>query len=251
MNEFGVDTSFGSLLDQSAVDDLEFFIHRIGTLGTLYSGTSAYYNKTLTPDTGCYPNITLVQNTNNKPAGVYFFSYAWNNQSAEVEADKVCDILDGWGFNPHLGVFLDWENTGSGTGSYENLINIGITPTSALLQGFFKAWCDRVRARGYQPGFYTSQYIAGSYLTNAWIQSQRANNNWFWLAQWNVAQPDYDCDIWQYYAGPGGLGVTWHGITVDYDKCLDDRIFGSKIPIWLKIYLANRGEKNGKCSILL
>ena len=41
-NEFGVDTSFASYLTQSMVDQIAFFIHRIGTLGTLYSGTSAY-----------------------------------------------------------------------------------------------------------------------------------------------------------------------------------------------------------------
>ena len=246
MNEFGVDTSFANYLTQEAVDDIEFFIHRIGTLGTLYSGTSAYYNKTLNPDAACLPNIQLVQNTNNKPAGVYFFSYAWNNQSAEVEADKVCDILDAWGFNPHLGVYLDWENTGSGTGSYENLINIGITPTSALLQGFFKAWCDRVRSRGYQPGFYTSEYIASNFLTNTWIQQQRQQNNWFWLAQWYVAVPSLDCDIWQY-----DDDEPFHGIVVDYDKCMDDRVLKHGIPIWLKLYIAQRGEQNAKCTILL
>lgn len=248
MNEFGVDTSFAAYLTQSMVDQITFFIHRIGTLGTLYSGTSAYYNKTLTPDAACRPNIELVQNTNGKPAGVYFFSYAWNNQSAEVEADKVCDILDSWNFDPRLGVYLDWESTGSGTGSYENLINIGITPTASLLQGFFKAWCDRIRARGYQPGFYTNQWIIGSYLTNSWVQARRAANDWFWLAEWTSnPTPTYDCDIWQYLNDQ-----PWNGITVDYDRVRDERVLrGPELPIWLKIYLANRGGNNGKCTVLL
>lgn len=254
MNEFGVDTSFGSLLDQSAVDDLTFFIHRIGTLGTAGSGTSAYYNKTLTPDTGCRPNITLVQTTNNKPAGVYFFSYAWNNTSAEVEADKVCDVLDAWGFNPRLGVYFDWETTNSPSGSYENLINIGITPTTALLQGFFKAWSDRIRARGYQAGIYTNQTIVANYLTDAWVQAQRNSGVYFWLAQWNVANPSYNCDLWQYYAGANGLGVSWHGITVDYDKVQDDRVLNggsSNIPLWLKVRIVQGSERNGKYTVLL
>lgn len=262
MNEFGVDTSFGTILPASAVNDLDFFIHRIGTLGSLYSGTSAYYNKTLTPDTGCRPNITLVQ-TNGKPAGVYFFSYAWNATSARVEANKVCDILDSWGIDPAFGVYLDWENT-PGSGSLENLIHIGITPTTALLQSIFRAWSEQVATRGYRPGVYTTQYIVNTYLTNSWVQAERGNDLFlFWLAQWDISSPSYACDLWQYYAGSDHTGVIWNGIKVDYDRVMDDKIWNytpptppeppvppSTIPIWLKLIMKGR-DKNAKCTVLL
>lgn len=262
MNEFGVDTAFANYLTQSAVDDLTFFIGRLTDLGYVGSGTSAYYNKTITPDAACLPNMQLVQNSN-KPAGMYFFSHAWDSSSAAFEANSCCDILDSWGFNPELGVFMDFERLApSGRiGSFENLMYIiGGTPSAALMQSIVSSWCTTITNRGYKAGFYMNADPINA-ITNSWIQTNRFNtaigSPFFWLAQW-ANNNSWDCDIWQYYAGSGGMGESWHGITVDYDRCMNDRIFShpvppppSTIPIWLKIKMAQGGGNNGKCTLLL
>ena len=266
MNEFGVDTAFANYLTQTAVDNLDFFIGRITDLGAVGSGTSAYYNKTINPDAACYPNMKLVQTDNNKPAGMYFFSHAWNAASAAFEANSCCDWLDTWNFNPKLGVFLDFERLApSGrVGSFENLIYIlgGQQPSASLMQSIVSSWCSTIKSRGYKPGFYMNMDPINA-TTNAWIQTNRFNDTlgspYFWLAQW-ASTNSWDCDIWQYYAGSGGAGTSWNGITVDYDKCMNDRIFSdnpptppvpaSNIPIWLMLKMA-RGENNGKHTVLL
>ena len=255
MNEFGIDTAYANYLDQSAVDDIEFGIFRLTDLGYVGSGTSAYYNKSNPPDDACLPNMQLVQNTNNKPAGMYFFSHAWDATSAAFEANYCCDQLDLWGFNPRLGVFMDFERLDSvgRVGGYENLVYlVGGTPSAALMQSIVSSWCTTILSRGYKPGFYMN-WDPISATTDAWIQTARFNpalgSPFFWVAQWQVATPSWDCDIWQYDEGQYNA---WHGITADPDRAMNDRIFTvGELPIWLKIYLANRGEKNGKCTVLL
>lgn len=259
MNEFGVDTAYANYMTQSAVDAVSFGIFRLTDLGAAGSGTSSYYNKTITPDAACLPNMQIVQNSN-KPAGMYFFSHAWDATSAAWEATQCCDQLDSWGFTPQLGVFMDFERLApSGrVGSFENLIYIlgGQQPSAALMQSIVSGWCTTIKNRGYKPGFYMNMDPINA-TTNTWIQSARFNASlgspYFWVAEWQVSAPDWDCDIWQYDAG-SGMGISWYGITVDYDKCQNDRIFSggsSTIPTWLKIYLSKRGGNDGKCAILL
>lgn len=253
MNEFGVDTAFANYLTQAAVDDIEYGIFRLTDLGASGSGSSAYYNKTFTPDAACLPNMQIVQN-NNKPAGMYFFSHAWNYESAAFEARLCCDQLDAWGFRPRLGVFLDFERLGQTgrTGGYENLIYLGITPTPAVMQSIVTGWCDTIRARGYKAGFYMNGDPIRA-TTDAWIQQARFNASlgspYFWLAQW-ASQNDWDCDIWQYRADQA-----FHGINVDYNRVLNERVLsggGGAIPIWLMLKIAQqRSDRSGKCTILL
>ena len=225
MNEFGVDTSFANYLTQNAVDDISFGIFRLTDLDYTGSGTSAYYNKHNQPDAGCLPNMQIVQNSN-KPAGMYFFSHAWDAQSAAFEADYCCDQLDIWGFTPALGVFMDFERLApSGrVGSYENLVYIlGGTPSASLMQSIVSSWCNTIVQRGYKPGFYMN-WDPITAITDAWIQTNRFNPSlgspYFWLAQTEISTPSWSCDIWQYKHNQ-----SFHGINVDYNECRDDRIF--------------------------
>ena len=98
---------------------------------------------------------------------------------------------------------------------------------------------------------YFNGWFVNYLLPSAWINSQRAAGNYFWLAQWqNTPDPPYDCDIWQYAGDQMWIG----GIYADYNYIINPDVIsggGSNIPIWLKIYLANRGGNNGKCTILL
>lgn len=255
MNEFGVDTSYGTLLTQTAVDNLSFSISRITDFTYANSGTAAYYNNTISADTGCYPNVVLVQTTNNKPAGVYFFSHAWNATSAAFEATSCCDWLDSKGINPRLGVFMDFERLApSGrVGGYENLVYlVGGTPSASLMQSIFSSWCTTVTSRGYKAGLYMNMDPINA-VTDSWLQNARFDpalgSPYFWLAQL-APSPSWDCDIWQY-----AHNQSWQGINVDYNKAQNDRIFSgggsSIIPLWLKVRIAQGSERNGKYTVLL
>ena len=255
---FGIDSyqlAGGQVISSAQLAAIDFHIIRIGTRGYGSMGSSAWYARSFSVDAYCLQNIQATQAAG-KPAGVYVFSYAWDATSALREANDVCDVLDSWGVTTELPIFLDWESTGRppGTGSYEKYQDyLGSTITTATLQTIFTTFQQRCVARGRRAGMYFNGWFVGSLLPAAWIQSQRAAGNYFWLAQWqNTPDPPYDCDIWQ-YAGE----QSWMGITADYNYIINpDVISGgggsSNIPIWLKIYMAQRGDsKNGKCTVFL
>ena len=251
---FGIDSyqlAGGQVISAAQLAAIDFHIIRIGTRGFGSMGSAAWYSRSFSVDAYCRQNIEATQAAG-KPAGVYVFSYAWDATSAAREADDVCDVLDSWGITTELPIFLDWESTGRppGTGSYEKYQDyLGSTITTDTLESIFEAFYQRCRQRGRRAGMYFNGWFYNYLLPSSWINSQRSAGNYFWLAQWqSTPDPPYDCDIWQ-YAGDRA----WMGITADYNYIINPDVIGggSKIPIWLKIYLANRGGNNGKCTILL
>lgn len=245
MNEFGIDTI--DPVNAGVVSDSAFGIFRQGWFGYTDMGTNAYKTRTSWAlyDTSFQPNVQAFQSAG-KPAGVYFFSHAWDVASAKHEVDVTIQRCEQLGISPDWPLFLDWEDNGGAAGSYQALINIGITPTQALLRQIFTAWCERCIERGYRAGFYTNQWIAATYLGTSFIDTLRNAGYWYWDAEWGASSPWYDCDIWQYLNDQ-----PLHGVNVDYNYVRDDRVWGSQIPLWLKIYIAKRGENSGKCTILL
>lgn len=245
MNEFGIDTI--SAVNSSVVQNSSFGIFRQGWFGYTDMGTNAYKTRTTwsSYDASFQPNVQAYQSAG-KPAGVYFFSHAWDVASAKHEVDVCIQRCVDLGITPDWPLFLDWEDNGGAAGSYQALINIGITPTQTLLRQIFTAWCDRCVERGYRAGFYTNQWIAASFLGTSYIDSLRASGSWYWDAEWGVSSPWHSCDIWQSLNDQ-----PFYGVNVDYNYVCDDRVWGSNIPIWLKLYLAQRGERNGKRTVLL
>lgn len=262
MNEFGIDSlqySAGQQITQAEVNQISFLILKSGisSAGVPQMTTPAYFNQTMTTFSFFEPSVVLMHQ-NNKPIGAYFFSYAWNRASAEYEATIMCDSMDLLGNKPDWPLFLDWEKTGATQmayyGAYEGCVYHGITPTSSMVQDISDGWKAVVESRGYHAGLYTSGSLASGLWGNTYLQNKRAQGLYYWEATW-AANPMLSCDIWQ-SAGD----QQWNGVTVDYDYVRDDRMWNigptpptppSTIPIWLKIYLAQRGENNGKRTILL
>ena len=256
MNEFGIDSlslSQYMAVTPTMISAIDFAILKWGTssAGPNQVNTPAYFNQTMATGAYVVSNTQAIQAAG-KPVGDYFFSYAWNAASAEYEAQITCEHLLSLSVQPDWPVFLDWESTGYWDyrmGAYEALINAGITPTSAIVQEVCDAWLTKVQSYGFRAGLYTSGSLASSLFTNAYLQDRRTNRNLFyWEATWGASNM-LACDVWQ-YAGD----QAWNGTVVDYDRVLDDRIWqggGSNIPLWLKLYLGNRGDPHGKRTILL
>lgn len=256
MNEFGIDSlSLSQFMaaTPAMIADIDFAILKWGTssAGPAQVNTPAYFNQTMATGAYVVQNVQAIQGAG-KPVGDYFFSYAWNAASAEYEAQITCEHLLSLSVQPDFPVFLDWESTGYWDyrmGAYEALISAGITPTSAIVQEACDAWTAKVQSYGFRAGLYTSSSLATGLFTDAYLQDRRTNRNLFyWEATWAPSNV-LACDVWQ-YAGD----QAWHGTVVDYNKILDDRIWaggGSSIPIWLKLYLAKRGDQHGKRAVFL
>lgn len=241
--QFGLDTSFNTVITANIAATLDFAIPRIGTLGYGYTGTAAYYNKTLSVDGGFAQSVQNMLAAG-KYAGCYIFSYAWDVTSAQVEADRVCDKLDELGLDINFPVFFDWERTGPGTqGSYEMVTAAGVNVTASLVQNMTTAFMERCRARGRKAGWYNSSGDLDSWFPRSVIESITEQNYYLWVAQWSASTAYSDvADLWQYEGD-----TTYMGIGCDLNKALADRIFTDgpeppqptpakkKFPIWLML----------------
>ena len=262
MNEIGIDSlSLAQYmpLTQAMVNQIAFMIQKNGfsSLGASAVGTQAYFNQTFTTYDYFQQNVQLMRQ-NNKPIGAYFFSYAWDYNSAYYEATLECTAIDGYTHKPDWPIFLDWEQAARNA-----LVNKGFSITSSRLVDIVHGWTDGCTAKGYKAGFYTGAAIARDDFGSSAIQSLRNEGIYFWEAHYKVQTPYIvPYDIWQYYAGEGNMGDNWMGTVVDWNKIGDDRMWNitptpptppspSSIPIWLKIKMAQGGSNNGKCTILL
>ena len=256
MNEFGIDSlqySAGQQITQAEVDQIEYIILKSGVSSAGYQQmtTPAYFQQTMTTYQYFEPTVRLMR-ANGKPTGAYFFSYAWNRASAEYEATIMCDSMDALSDKPDWPLFIDWEKTGYydyRRGAYEGCEYHNITPTAALVQDVSDGWKSVVESRGYRAGLYTSGALAHDLWGNTYIQNKRSQGLYYWESTWGPSTY-LSCDLWQ-YAGD----QQWNGVTVDYNKVMDDRIWNggggsSNIPIWLMLRMA-RSDKNAKCTILL
>lgn len=257
MNEIGIDSlSLAAYmpLTQAMVDQITFMIQKSGTssAGPQQVGTQAYFNQTMSTNQYFEQNVQLMQQ-NEKPIGAYFFSFAWDYASAKYEAELECDHLNALQHRPDWPVFIDWEAV-----SRNAVVAAGFPITQQRMHDIIQGWVDGCRGKGYLPGFYTSAAIARDDIGNTIIQNFRAQGVYFWEAHYTTAPQPWvmPCDVWQYDAGPKNTGAEWMGTVVDWNKVMDDRMWqigpspASGIPIWLKLYIANRGDRNG-CTVLL
>lgn len=258
---YGIDSAqlaWDQTITAAELAQIDFHICRIGSNGYTSMGSSAWYNKTFTPDAYCLSNIQATQAAG-KPMGVYFFSYAWNAASATHEANLVCDTLDAWGVNLEIPIFLDWESTGTppGTGSYEQYVNTFGSPIpTATLETIFETFYQRCQQRGRRAGMYFNGWFYNYLLPSSWINAQRALGNYWWMAYWTGGStPPYDCDVWQYDGDKKYIGNIVTTYNVDQNYMINpDVISGgghSNIPIWLKLKMTQGGNNNGKCAVLL
>ena len=116
--------------------------------------------------------------------GAYIFSQAITIEEAIEEADYLLDLIKDW--NVEMPVVFDWEfiSEESRTGNMD----------PRTLTDCTKAFCDRVKAAGYQPMVYFN--ISHSY-DNIYIRE--LTDYPFWLARYDtVLNYPYKIDMWQY-----------------------------------------------------
>ena len=123
--------------------------------------------------------------------GVYVFSQATTTNEAIKEANYAVKRLKALGIEPKdlsLPVYMDYEFAGGVLGRMH-----GIKRTKAT--NCAVAFCNAIKAAGYQPGIYANTSFFGSYITT----KQLASDVDIWCAQYNSRnQSAVDYSKWQY-----------------------------------------------------
>ncbi len=159
-------------------------------------------------DDGLYIDPKFKQNYQNAkaarlPVGIYWFSKALTVSDAVKEADYFYEnCLKGRQFE--LPVYIDVE--------HKSQLDLG----KRLLTDIIKAWCERVRSRGFYVGIYSSLAFFNNLMYDNELQ-----NYTHWVACWGVS-----CDyrykdvfgMWQF-----GAGIV-AGVNCDQDYMLMDLI---------------------------
>ena len=121
---------------------------------------------------------------NDIPFGLYWFSYALNEEMAINEAEYICNIADN--YHPQFPICFDWEYDSDNYASKN-----GITLTNNDRQKIAKAFLNRVEERGY----YAMLYSNLDYL-NKGFKSLTSRYD-LWLALWQTEKPNRTFGIWQ------------------------------------------------------
>ena len=155
-----------------------------------------------------YNNLSGCQNVG-MPYGFYHYSYATNAAGAEQEADFCLELIAG--SNPQYPVAFDMEE------------NRQAALGKAICTDMAIAFCNKIRAAGYQPMLYTNLNWATNYIDMARIDAAGID---VWLAQYNT-QCDYKgtYTMWQYTSEAVIDGITAN--TADMNWCYKDYTNGA------------------------
>ncbi len=174
----GIDVSaYQGIIDWGRVADsgVEFVIIRAG-----YRGSS---RGLLYEDETFQDNLKEAKKLGLK-VGAYFFSQARNTAEAIEEGKFICELLDGEELD--LPVFYDWEPV-EGSDRFPDLSEVPMTECAV-------AFCETVRAEGYEAGVYFNQSLGYYYLDMTKLQDYT-----LWLAEYNeIPTFDYHFHLVQY-----------------------------------------------------
>lgn len=152
-------------------------------------------------------NLSGCQNVG-MPYGFYHYSYATSAAGAEQEADFCLELIAG--SNPQYPVAFDMEENKQAALGKTVCTDIAI------------AFCNKIRAAGYQPMLYTNLNWAINYIDMARIDAAGID---VWMAQYNT-QCDYKgaYTMWQYTSKGVVDGITAN--TADMNWCYKDYTHG-------------------------
>jgi GH25 family lysozyme M1 (1,4-beta-N-acetylmuramidase) len=180
----GIDVSYYQKdIDWQQVKDfgIQFVIIRLGCRG--------YETGNLIVDKKVYEYLEGARSVGLK-IGAYFYSQAINRAEAVEEALFCLDILDG--FPLDMPVVYDWE--------YVSKEARTANMTGQTLMGCTIAFCETIKAGGYQPMVYFNPHMEKVYLDLAVLQKKGYP---FWLAHYTDTMTfPYRVQMWQYsYTG--------------------------------------------------
>lgn len=123
---------------------------------------------------------------NNIPFGAYWFSYAYTVEMAKNEARKCIQAVRA--YKPDFPIYFDYE--------YDSVIygeSKGANITPALVRDMATAFCDTVKAEGYECGIYSNVDFINRYFGTKIFDKYP-----LWLAKWSKDMGDFPAHMWQY-----------------------------------------------------
>lgn len=180
----------------AAADGVDFALLRAAYRGYGEAGT-------LMQDACFRDNVTGAAE-NGVDIGVYFFSQATSAAEAEEEADFLMDLLNLYVPGTFsLPVFFDWEHINIEPARTDHVSDETLTDCAV-------AFCERIRAAGYDAGIYAYRYLA--YYN---YDLPRLAEYPLWIGAVGE-RPDfyYAFDIWQ-FSTEGEIGGITGAVDVD------------------------------------
>ena len=144
------------------------------------------------------------------PFGVYFFSYAYTPELARKEAKRCLELIKPYKLS--YPVAWDYEYD-----SYDNAVELGVTPTRALVSDMARAFLGEVEAAGYYAMLYANPDYIQRFFDDALVSRYD-----IWLAQWqgNSKKPEdkpaLAGGMWQ-YSNQGNNGFAVPGVPTRVD----------------------------------
>lgn len=144
------------------------------------------------------------------PFGVYWFSYAYTPELARKEARRCLELIAPYKLS--YPVAWDYEYD-----SYDNSVELGVTPTRALVSDMARAFLGAVEAAGY----YAMLYANPDYIQRFFDDALVARYD-IWLAQWQgngekpEDKPALAGGMWQ-YSNQGNNGFAVPGVPTRVD----------------------------------
>lgn len=199
MEKYGIDISeFQGNVDFKKVkaDGKSFVIVRAG------------YGNLVSQKDQCFDVNAQGAIANGLKLGAYWFSYAINEADARKEADVCAAVLAPYKEKITLPVFFDYEYA-----SYSYAVKMGVTPGKSLILSMTIAFIERMKAHGYDAGYYTNYDFMSKYYDDPKMAPYK-----LWIAHYGSSAPKYACVI-QQTASDGKVSGIYGN--VDLDKMIE------------------------------
>jgi GH25 family lysozyme M1 (1,4-beta-N-acetylmuramidase) len=121
----------------------------------------------------------------NIPCGVYWFSYAFNEEMAKQEALYCLAAIKKYRVEYPIVYDLEYD-----TIRYAKDNKIAITRD--LASKMVTAFCSTIEQNKYYSMYYSNLDYLNTMFNNTLSKYD------LWYARWNIDKPDHDCGLWQY-----------------------------------------------------
>lgn len=166
--------------------------------------------------------------------GIYWFGYAYNQETAENEAKICVEVIKNYKDKIELPVFYDWEYD-----SERYIKSLGVTPSKQLVTNVTVWFMNKIKSFGYKSGYYTNWDYMSRYYDYDKVKAYD-----LWMASYSNSKPSYDCAVQQYSSNgtvkgiSGNVDMNW--LYKDYSKKEDSA--PAPIPVKEQVYVVKTGD---------
>lgn len=144
------------------------------------------------------------------PVGIYWFSYAWNEEMAKNEARYVLEAIKGYRVDYPISYDLEYD-----TLNYAK--KNGVTIGKRLATDMINAFCSTIEQAGYK----AMNYANPDFINNKFYNNEV--NYPLWLAWYGVSEDRakaYNPSMWQYSESGSIPGIGTNSVDMNY--CYED-----------------------------